>query len=205
MISPERTEENGALMRASALAQLNSELPMTSLSNPSGSSPYQAPRERPKSPREDPTEYGGHLRNKYRPYPLSLISFDLSEPYEASEYLTIRPYNEACQADYLGEDWVDMYKGGLIIDEQDFDDTYVRPYLDQFIQQNVTSKRTAFKHQANLKAVFYGGKDKEWAKLDLVDEYRRQTGKVLGVVSQGLCRKRHKAYHVYNEALSIAS
>ncbi|KAE8537629.1 hypothetical protein D1P53_006338 [Cryptococcus gattii VGV] len=130
MISPERTEENGALMRASALAQLNSESPLTSLS--------------------DPPEYGGHLRNKYRPYPLSLIPFDLSEPYEASEYLTIRPYDEACQIDYLGEDWVNMYKGGLIIDEQDFYDT----------------------------------KDKEWAKLDLVDEFRRQTGKVIGMASR---------------------
>ncbi|KIY30708.1 hypothetical protein I305_06871, partial [Cryptococcus gattii E566] len=184
MTSPERTGEDWASIRAAALAQLNSDSPLTSLSNPSGSSPYQAPRERPKSPRDGSTGYGGHLRNKYRPYPLSLIPFDLSEPYEASEYLTIRPYNEACQADYLGEDWVDMYKGGLIIDEQDFDDTYVRPYLDRFIQQNGAGKRTAFKHQANLKAVFYGGKDKEWAKLDLVDEYRRQTGKVLGVPSQ---------------------
>ncbi|ADV20661.1 Hypothetical protein CGB_B9740C [Cryptococcus gattii WM276] len=74
-----------------------------------------------------------------------------------------------------------MYKGGLIIDEQDFDDTYVRRYLDRFIQDNSNGKRTAFSHQANLKTVFYFGKDKEWAKLDLVDEYRRNTGKVLGV------------------------
>lgn len=82
-----------------------------------------------------------------------------------------------------------MYKGGLIIDEQDFDDTYVRRYLDRFIQDNSNGKRTAFSHQANLKTVFYFGKDKEWAKLDLVDEYRRNTGKVLGVVSHGLCSK----------------
>ncbi|KIR57616.1 hypothetical protein I314_06508, partial [Cryptococcus bacillisporus CA1873] len=73
-----------------------------------------------------------------------------------------------------------MYKRELIIDEQDFDDTYVRLYLDRFIQEKCTM-RTAFKHQANLKAVFYDRKDNEWAKLDLVDEYRRQTGKVLGV------------------------
>ncbi|XAO24858.1 hypothetical protein I312_103667 [Cryptococcus bacillisporus CA1280] len=192
MTSPERTEEDGALMRASALAQLNSDSSLTPLSNSSGSSPYQGPRERPKSPPDDPTEYGRHLKNKYRPYPLSLIPFDLNEPYEASEYLTIRPYDVACQVDYLGEDWVNMYKGGLIINEQDFDDTYVRRYLDRFIQENSTGKRTAFSHQANLKTVFYCRKDKEWAKLGLVDEYRRQTGKVIGMPSQSQNSSRSK-------------
>ncbi|KIR32494.1 hypothetical protein I352_04919 [Cryptococcus deuterogattii MMRL2647] len=184
MTSPERTEEDGALMRASALAQLNSDSPLTSLSNPSGSSQYQAPGERPKSPRDDPTDYGGHLRNKYRPYPLSLIPFDLNEPYEASEYLTIPPYDEICKVDYLGEDWVDAYKNEAIHDEQTFDDRYVRRYFDLFIKENPKMCATNFSHQANLKTVFYGRKDNEWAKLDLVDEYRRQTGKVLGVPSQ---------------------
>ncbi|EAL17156.1 hypothetical protein CNBN2480 [Cryptococcus deneoformans B-3501A] len=43
---------------------------------------------------------------------------------------------------------------------------------------------TTFSHQANLKTVFYDNDDKEWTKLDLVDVYRRRTGKVLGVPSQ---------------------
>ncbi|OXC62500.1 hypothetical protein C358_02103, partial [Cryptococcus neoformans MW-RSA852] len=149
-----------------------------------GPSSHQAPSEHLKSSFDDLTLYNSHLKNKDRPYPLSHIPFDLSEPYQASEYLAIRPYDEACKVNYLGEDWVDMYKGGEIIDEQDFDDTYVRRYLDRFIQDNSNGKRTAFSHQANLKTVFYFGKDKEWAKLDLVDEYRRRTGKVLGVPSQ---------------------
>ncbi|KIR98306.1 hypothetical protein L804_03873 [Cryptococcus deuterogattii 2001/935-1] len=45
-------------------------------------------------------------------------------------------------------------------------------------------RATDFSHQANLKTVFYDRKDKKWAKLDLVDKYRRRTGKVLGVPSQ---------------------
>lgn len=189
MTSLERTEEDGALMRASALAQLNSDSHLTSLSNLSGSSPYHAPGERPKFSRDDPTEYGGHLRNKYWPYPLSLIPFDLSEPYEASENLIICSYDEACEVDYLGEDWLNAYKNGAIADEQTFDDRYVRRYLYRFIKENPKMSATIFSYQANLKAVFYDREDKEWAKLDLVDEYRRQTGKVLGVVSHGLCSK----------------
>ncbi|KAE8542034.1 hypothetical protein D1P53_001513 [Cryptococcus gattii VGV] len=172
MTSPERTGEDWASIRAAALAQLNSDSPLTSLSNPSGSSPYQAPRERPKSPQ---TNIGPIL---------SLIPFDLNEPYEASEYLTIRPYNEACQVDYLGEHWVNAYKNEVIYDEQTFDDKYVRRYLDLFIKENPKMRATDFSHQANLKTVFYDRKDKEWAKLDLVDKYRRRTGKVFGVPSQ---------------------
>ncbi|KAE8542257.1 hypothetical protein D1P53_001030 [Cryptococcus gattii VGV] len=146
MTSPERTGEDWASIRAAALAQLNSDSPLTSLSNPSGSSPYQAPRERPKSPQ---TNIGPIL---------SLIPFDLNEPYEASEYLTIRPYNEACQVDYLGEHWVNAYKNEVIYDEQTFDDKYVRRYLDLFIKENPKMRATDFSHQANLKTVFYDRK-----------------------------------------------
>nr|KIR44688.1 hypothetical protein I312_06026 [Cryptococcus bacillisporus CA1280] len=199
MTSTGTTEEDGASMRATALTQFTSDSPLTSLTTPSNPgpllspfpSPVRAPLEHPKSPCDNPTTKGGHSKNKDRPYPLSLIPFDLSELYEATEYLTIRPYDETCQVDYLGQAWVDMYKRELIIDEQDFDDTYVRLYLDRFIQEKCTM-RTAFKHQANLKAVFYDRKDNEWAKLDLVDEYRRRTGKVLGVPSQSQNSSRSK-------------
>ncbi|EAL17940.1 hypothetical protein CNBL0050 [Cryptococcus deneoformans B-3501A] len=145
---------------------------------------YQALPELPKSPRDDPIAYGGHPKNKDRPYPLSLIPFDLNEPYEVSEYLTIRSYDEACQVDYLNQDWADEYRDGGIVDEQMFDDGHVRRYLDRFIEENPKLIATTFRHKANLKTVFYSGKDEEWAKLDLVDVYRRQTGKVLGVPSQ---------------------
>lgn len=195
MTSTGTTEEDGVSMRASALAQFTSDSPVTPLSTPNSDpllsplpSPVRARPEHPKSPCDNPITNGGHSKNKNRPYPLSLIPFDLSEPYEASEYLTIRPYDEICKVDYLGQDWVDMYEGGMITNEQNFDDRYFRPYLGRFIEENGTGKRTAFSHQANLKAVFYDREDEEWAKLDLVDEYRRQTGKVLGVVSHGLCR-----------------
>ncbi|KIY31024.1 hypothetical protein I305_06481 [Cryptococcus gattii E566] len=76
--------------------------------------------------------------------------------------------------------------------EQTFDDKYVRRYLDQFIQKNPKARATNFSHQANLKAVLYGRKDKEWVKLDLLDEYRRNTGKVLGVLSQSQNSSRSK-------------
>ncbi|OXG17654.1 hypothetical protein C361_04642 [Cryptococcus neoformans Tu259-1] len=185
MTSPNASEGNWASTRAAALARFTSDSPLTSLSPSSASdsplsslpSSYQALHEHPKSPRDDPIAYGGHPKNKDRPYPLTLIPFDLSEPYEASEKLIICSYNEACEVDYLGEDWVNMYMNGVIYDEQTFDDRYVRCYLDQFIQKNSKGTATMFSHQANLKAVFYGREDKEWAKLDLVDEYRRRTGK----------------------------
>ncbi|OXB36131.1 hypothetical protein J007_04141 [Cryptococcus neoformans] len=200
MTSPNASEGNWASTRAAALAQFTSDSPLTSLSPPSASdsplsslpSSYQALHEHPKSPRDDPIAYGGHPKNKDRPYPLTLIPFDLSEPYEASENLIICSYNEACEVDYLGEDWVNMYKNGAIYDEQTFVDRYVRRYLDQFIQKNCKGTATEFSHQANLKAVFYGREDKEWAKLDLVDEYRRRTGKVLGVPSQSRSTSRSK-------------
>ncbi|QPK66844.1 hypothetical protein CNBG_10045 [Cryptococcus deuterogattii R265] len=186
------TEEDGASTRASALAQFTSDSPLTSLSTLSNSDPLLSPLpspvralpEHPKSPCDNLTTNGGHSKNKDRPYPLSLIPFDLSEPYEASENFTICSYDDACEVDYLGEDWANAYKNEGIADEQTFDDKYVRRYLDRFIKENPKMSATNFSHQANLKAVFYGRKDKEWAKLDLVDEYRRQTGKVLGAPSQ---------------------
>ncbi|XAO27026.1 hypothetical protein I312_105868 [Cryptococcus bacillisporus CA1280] len=192
MTSTGTTEEDGASMRASALAQFTSDSPLTSLStSPSSdpllsplSSPVRALPEHPKSPCDNSITNGGHSKNKDRPYPLSLIPFDLSKPYEVSKNFIICSYDEACEVDYLGEDWVDAYKNEEIDDEQTFDDKYVRRYLDQFIQKNSKTRATNFSHQANLKAVFYGRKDNEWAKLDLVDEYRCQTGKVLGVPSQ---------------------
>ncbi|KIY54047.1 hypothetical protein I307_06636, partial [Cryptococcus deuterogattii 99/473] len=192
MTSTGTTEEDGASTRASALAQFTSDSPLTSLSTPSNSDPLLSPLpspvralpEHPKSPCDNLTTNGGHSKNKDRPYPLSLIPFDLSEPYEASENFTICSYDDACEVDYLGEDWVNAYKNEGIADEQTFDDKYVRRYLDRFIKENPKMSATNFSHQANLKAVFYGRKDKEWVKLDLVDEYRRQTGKVLGAPSQ---------------------
>ncbi|KAE8540857.1 hypothetical protein D1P53_002209 [Cryptococcus gattii VGV] len=200
MISTGTTEEDGAAMRASALAQFTSDSPLPSLTTPSNPdpllsqllSPIRALPEHPKTYFDDPTLYGGHPKNKDRPYPLSLIPFDLSEPYEVSKNFTICSYDEACEVDYLGEDWADAYKTEEIDDEQTFDDRYVRRYLDQFIQKNPKMRATNFSHQANLKAVFYGRKDEEWAKLDLVDEYRRHTGKVLGVPSQSQNSSRSK-------------
>ncbi|AAW42042.1 hypothetical protein CNC00010 [Cryptococcus deneoformans JEC21] len=74
----------------------------------------------------------------------------------------------------------------MIGDEQTFDDRIFRRYLDRFIQENCNymAMATEFSHQANLKTVFYDRYDKEWAKLDLVDMYRRRTGKILGAPSQ---------------------
>ncbi|KIR31142.1 hypothetical protein I352_06421 [Cryptococcus deuterogattii MMRL2647] len=200
MTSTGTTEEGGASTRASALAQFTSDSPLTSLSTSSNSDPLLSPLpspvralpEHPKSPCDNLTTNGGHSKNKDRPYPLSLIPFDLSEPYEASENFTICSYDDACEVDYLGEDWVNGYKNEGIADEQTFDDKYVRRYLDRFIKENPKMSATNFSHQANLKAVFYGRKDKEWAKLDLVDEYRRQTGKVLGVPSQSQSTSRSR-------------
>ncbi|KIR89701.1 hypothetical protein I304_06419 [Cryptococcus deuterogattii CBS 10090] len=200
MTSTGTTEEDGASTRASALAQFISDSPLTSLSTPSNSDPLLSPLpspvralpEHPKSPCDNLTTNGGHSKNKDRPYPLSLIPFDLSEPYEASENFTICSYDDACEVDYLGEDWVNAYKNEGIADEQTFDDKYVRRYLDRFIKENPKMSATNFSHQANLKAVFYGRKDKEWAKLDLVDEYRRQTGKVLGAPSQSQSTSRSR-------------
>ncbi|OXB36130.1 hypothetical protein J007_04142 [Cryptococcus neoformans] len=185
MTSPNASEGNWASIRAAALAQFTSDSPLTSLSPPSASdsplsslpSSYQALHEHLKSPRDDPIAYGGHPKNKDRPYPLTLIPFDLSEPYDVSEYFTICSYDEACRVDYLGQDWADGYRDGEIDDEQTFDDGLIRRYLDQFIQKTPKLMATKFSHQANLKSVFYGREDKEWAKLDLVDEYRRRTGK----------------------------
>nr|KIR44955.1 hypothetical protein I312_05728 [Cryptococcus bacillisporus CA1280] len=118
MTSTGTTEEDWASIRAAALAQFTSDSPLTPLSSPSGSdshlspvpSSHQAFSEHSRSSIGDPTLYDGHPKNKDRPYPLSLIPFDLSEPYEASENLTIRSYDEACKVDYLGEDRVDAYK-----------------------------------------------------------------------------------------------
>ncbi|AAW44841.2 hypothetical protein CNG04690 [Cryptococcus deneoformans JEC21] len=192
MTFPDTNEGDWASRRAAALAQLTSDSRLTSLSPASASdsplssfpSSHQTLPEHSKSPRDDPIAYGGHPKNKGRPYPLSLIPFDLSEPYEVSEYLTIRSYDETCQGDYLGQDWADTYKKGKIVDEQMFDDGHVHRYLDRFIQEKYKAMDTKFSHQANLKSVFYDRDDKEWAKLDLVDVYRRRTGKVLGVPSQ---------------------
>ncbi|KIR33247.1 hypothetical protein I352_04620 [Cryptococcus deuterogattii MMRL2647] len=202
MTSTGTAEEDGASMRASALAQFISDSPLTSLSTPSNSDPLLSPLpspvralpEHPKPPFDNPTTNGGHSKNKDRPYPLSLIPFDLSEPYKVSEYLTIRSYDETCQFDYLGQSWANEYRYGLITDEQTFDDRVFRRYLDRFIEENhnYITIATEFYHQANLKAIFYGGKDKGWAKLDLVDEYRRQTGKVLGVPSQSQSTSRSR-------------
>ncbi|EAL18674.1 hypothetical protein CNBI3740 [Cryptococcus deneoformans B-3501A] len=194
MTSPDTQERECASTRAAAPAQLTADSHLTSLSPPSASdsplsslpSSYQTLPEHPKSPRDDPIAYGGHPKNKDRPYPLSLVPFDLSEPYEASEYLTIRSYDETCQGDYLGQPWANEYRDGVIDDEQMFDDSVFRRYLDRFIQENYNhmTRATKFFHQSNLKSTFYDRHDKEWAKLDLVDVYRRRTGKVLGVPSQ---------------------
>ncbi|KIR76127.1 hypothetical protein I305_06866 [Cryptococcus gattii E566] len=173
-------------------AQFTSDSPLTPLSFPSDSdfhlspvpSSHQAFPKRSNSPRDDPILYDPHPKNKDRPYPLSLIPFDLNELYEASANLAICSYDEACKVDYLGEDWADPYKNKAIDEGQTFDDNYVRRYLDRFIQKNPKMSAANFSHQANLKAVFYSRKDKEWAKLDMVDEYRRQTGRTLGVPSQ---------------------
>ncbi|KIR89695.1 hypothetical protein I304_06582 [Cryptococcus deuterogattii CBS 10090] len=189
-------------MRASTLAQFTSDSPLTLLSTSSNSNPLLSPLpspvralpEHPRSPFDNPTTNGGHSKNKDRPYPLFLIPFDLSEPYKVSEYLTIRSYDETCQFDYLGQSWANEYRYGLITDEQTFDDRVFRRYLDRFIEENhnYITIATKFYHQANLKAIFYGGKDKGWAKLDLVDEYRRQTRKVLGVPSQSQSTSRSR-------------
>ncbi|KIR57552.1 hypothetical protein I314_06583, partial [Cryptococcus bacillisporus CA1873] len=176
----------------SALAQFTSDSPLTSLTTASNPDPLLSPLpspvralpEHPKSPCDNPTTKGGHSKNKNRPYPLSLIPFDLSEPYEVSKNFTIRSYDETCQVDHLDQNWVMDYNDGMIHDEQSFHDGYVRRYLDRFTQENNRRMGTIFSHQANLKAVFYDRKDEEWAKLDLVDKNRRQTGKVLGIPSQ---------------------
>ena len=197
MTFPDTNEGDWASRRAAALAQFTSDSRLTSLSPTSASdsplssfpSSHQTLPEHSKSPRDDPIAYGGHPKNKDRPYPLSLVPFDLSEPYEDSEYLTIRSYDETCRFDYLGQPWANEYRDGMIEDEQMFDDSVFRRYLDRFIQENYNhiTRATDFFHQSNLKSVFYSRKDKEWEKLDLVDAYRRQTGKVLGVVSPRAC------------------
>ncbi|KAE8540277.1 hypothetical protein D1P53_003221 [Cryptococcus gattii VGV] len=200
MISTGTTEEDGASMRASALTQFISDSRVTSLFTPSNSDPLLSPLpspvralpEHPKSPRDNPTTNGGHPKNNDRPYPLSLIPFDLSEPYEVSKNFTIRSYDEICQVDHLDQNWVMDYNDGMIDDEQSFHDGYVRRYLDRFTQEKNRRMGTMFAHQANLKAVFYDRKDEEWAKLELVDEYRRHTGKVLGVPSQSRSTSRSK-------------
>ncbi|KAE8542959.1 hypothetical protein D1P53_001024 [Cryptococcus gattii VGV] len=181
MTSTGTVEEDGALTLAFITTPSNPDPLLSPLP-----SPIRALPEHPKSSFDDPTLYDGHPKNKDRPYPLSLIPFDLSEPYEVSEYLTIRSYDETCQFDYLGQPWANEYRYGAITDEQMFDHSFFRRYLDRFIEENCNymALATKFYHQANLKAIFFGRKDTEWAKLDLVDEYRRQTGKVLGVPSQ---------------------
>ncbi|ODN87386.1 hypothetical protein L198_07010 [Cryptococcus wingfieldii CBS 7118] len=76
-----------------------------------------------------PTSGLGHPANRDKPYPLTLVPFDIAQPPQHETSLVILPYDEIDVQDKLGGFWVEEYEAGNIQDEARYEDLFVITYL----------------------------------------------------------------------------
>ncbi|ODN87384.1 hypothetical protein L198_07008 [Cryptococcus wingfieldii CBS 7118] len=114
-----------------------------------------SPRSNPHTPASDPLDTGlaadtadsgtatgawnvlpaselGHPANLDKPYPLTLVPFDIANPPQHEDSLVILPYDEIVFEDELRGYLVEEYKAGRIGEGVEYEDTFVLPYLRGF-------------------------------------------------------------------------
>ncbi|ODN87388.1 hypothetical protein L198_07012 [Cryptococcus wingfieldii CBS 7118] len=77
----------------------------------------------------------GHPANRDKPYPLTLVPFDIANPPQHEEFLMIRPYDDIVSRYKLRDYWVEVYEAGRIGEGVEYEDTFVLPYLRSFYQE----------------------------------------------------------------------
>ncbi|ODN73040.1 hypothetical protein L202_08435 [Cryptococcus amylolentus CBS 6039] len=81
-----------------------------------------------------PTSELGHPANRDKPYPLTLVPFDIANPPQHEQTLIIRPYDDIVSRYKLRDYWVEEYEAGGIGEGVQYEDRFVLPYLHSFYQ-----------------------------------------------------------------------
>ncbi|ODN73039.1 hypothetical protein L202_08434 [Cryptococcus amylolentus CBS 6039] len=143
-----------------------------------------------------PTSELGHAANCDKPYPLTLVPFDIAHPPQNETSLVILPYDEIVAEDKLGLFWVEEYKAGNIQNERRYEGSFVIIYLRSFCL-DVDGLRARRYRQGNRPYVLYPTVFVTSVRLD--EGYYIETGEykalpaVRSVIQNALRKKKAKA------------